>query len=418
MSGTTPQRTAWQFLQRHSNSVAAVLSNAIAAGSSFALQLVAARTLGATGLGRFSLLTAILITVTAVQSGWIGDSLTVLDRFSAPIRAALLRSQQVAVAVALVVGAAVAAFRITSPGVAIVFGCALALWLLEDSGRRILMARREFWQSVLNDTTYAIAALSFLIGAAVTGHEVTLGTLVWSMAVGSGVATLAVVLQLPSQELVPPSRGTRADMVGLSRFAVWRAAQIGIRPSALFLMRAIIAASFSTAALGRLEAARLLLAPVLVVVNGAGFVLLPTYTDRVRQGTLDVRKVRNAMVALGALGVAAGAAALLAAGWVGPLVTGGSFEVAPLAVLSWTLLVAGFGAGIPAGLAVVASGHPRRTFLVRAADSTVGLLGVALIVAAGAPELAPAGLAVGTFVGAAWLLRDLRSRAPAPPDVR
>jgi O-antigen/teichoic acid export membrane protein len=268
---------------------------------------------------------------------------------------------------------------------------------------------------VLNDSTYAVTAIGFLVSVAATGHDVTLGTLVWSMAVGSGAASLAVIAQLPRPELSPPPSGTRADLGGLAGFAVWRAAQVGIRPTAQFLMRVIIAASFSSAALGRLEAARLLLAPVLVVVNGAGFVLLPTYADRVRQGTLSIRSVRTAMVALGLLGVVCGGAALLAAAWVSPLVTGGSFDVDPVAVLSWGLLVAGFGAGIPAGLAVVALGHPRRTFLVRAADSALGLAGVLVFVVVGAPELAPAGLALGTFVGAAWLLRDLRTGGPCRP---
>ena len=416
MNGPTPQRR--QRLGRHSNAVAAVLSNAITAASSFALQLVAARSLGATGLGRFSLLTSILITVAAVQSGWIGDSLTVLDRFAPATRAALLRSQKGAVVLALVFGViGAAAFRITGPGVALVFGVALALWLLEDTGRRLLMARREFWKAVVNDGTYAAAALGTVAVYLGTDHDLSLGTLVWAMAIGSGAACLAAAVQLPRHELAPSPSGTPVDMAGLSTFAVWRAAQIGLRPATQFLMRALVAASLSSAALGRLEAGRLLLAPVLVVINGAGLLLLPTYADRLRRGTFSLVSVRKAMLLLAGLALAAGVAALVSASWVGPLVTGGSFEVSRLAIVSWTLLMAGFGAGIPAGLALVAAEQPRQTFLVRTADSLLGLVLALAVVALGEPDLAPAGLAVGAAVGALWMFRRLRQAVPPAPAV-
>ena len=41
-------------------------------------------------------------------------------------------------------------------------------------------------------------------------------------------------------------------------------------------------------ALGRLEAARLLLAPVLTAVNGAGVYLLPTYAAQIKQRYGDI----------------------------------------------------------------------------------------------------------------------------------
>lgn len=408
-----------RFLRRHSNAVAAVLSTAIAAGTSLVLQLVAARELGATGLGRFSLLTSLLITAATVQSGWIGDSLTVLDRFAPATRAALVRSQQVAVALGLVLGAAgVVLLRVTGPGVALVFGAALALWLLEDTGRRVLMARREFWKAVVNDATYAVVALGTLGISLLVDRTPSLGTLVWSMAIGAGAACVAAAVQLPRHERAAPAAGTPVDMAGLAGFGLWRAAQIGLRPGAQFLMRVVVAGTLSSAALGRLEAGRLLLAPVHVVINGAGLLLLPTYTDRLRRGTFSLPGVRKAMLLLAGLALAVGAVALLAARWLGPLVTGGAFEVPRLAILSWTLLVAAFGAGIPAGSALVAAEQARQTFLVRAADAAIGLVCATGAVALGVPELAPAGLAVGATVGALWLLRALHGHVPPTAPVR
>jgi O-antigen/teichoic acid export membrane protein len=357
--------------------------------------------------------------VTAVQSGWIGDSLTVLDRFAPATRAALVRSQQGAVVLALVLGAGgAAAFRITGPGVALVFGSALALWLLEDTGRRLLMARREFWKAVVNDGIYAAAALGTLGASLLVDPDPSVGTLVWSMAIGAGAACLAAAVQLPRHELASPPPGTPVDMAGLSAFAGWRAAQIGLRPGAQFLMRVLVAGSLSSAALGRLEAGRLLLAPVQVVITGAGLLLLPTYTERLRRGTFSLVSVRRAMLVLAGLALATGVTALLAVQWLGPLVTGGSFEVSPLAILAWTLLTAAFGAGIPAGLALVAAEQARQTFLVRAADAAVGLLCALGAVALGVPELAPAGLAVGATIGALWLLRSLEGHVPPATAVR
>ena len=83
--------------RRSGKPLAAVASLAIVAGSSLLLQLVALRQLGTDGLGRFALLFGILITVNSIQSGWLGDSLTVLDRFDPGIRRALMRSQLVIV---------------------------------------------------------------------------------------------------------------------------------------------------------------------------------------------------------------------------------------------------------------------------------------------------------------------------------
>ena len=405
-------------LRGHSNVVGALLSNGLAAGSSLVLQLVATRTLGARGLGQFSLLLSVLITFNAVQSGWIGDSLTVLDRFEPATRTALIRSQEVCVGLALVVGfGGAAATGATSPTVALVFGMAMVLWVLEETCRRILMARLEFWRVVASEAVYAVAALGVLAVSALTGHAVTVGTLVLAIAVGAGGGLLTAMRQLPSVELLPPRPWAAPALRRLSAFASWRAAQIGVRPAAQLLMRVIVTAFLSASALGRLEAGRLLLAPVLVVINGAGFLLLPMYTEDFRQGRFQVRRVRKAMLVLVSLSMAAGAVALVTSPWLSPLLTGGSFRIQPLAIFSWTLLVAGFGAGIPAGIAIVASHRSRDGFVIRAAESCLGLVIVLVVASAGVPELAPAGLAVGTFFGAAWLywsLSDSPGQTPEP----
>jgi len=69
-----------------SGAIAAQLSQAMA---SFVLQVIVARTLGAKGLGAFALIYGAIILGTALCTGLVGDSLTVLDRNTPTIRAGL-----------------------------------------------------------------------------------------------------------------------------------------------------------------------------------------------------------------------------------------------------------------------------------------------------------------------------------------
>ena len=91
------------------------------------------------------------------------------------------------------------------------------------------------------------------------------------------------------------------------------------------------------------------------------------------------------------------------------LLTDGTTVVSLGAIASWTLFSMGFGAGVPAGNAVVAEGRSRETFVIRMIDAAIGLLTAAVFVAAGWIAAVPAGLALGAFVGAGLLLRALRS---------
>ena len=145
--------------------LAAIASQAIVAGSSLLLQLIALRQLGAEGLGRFALLFGILVTVNSVQSGWLGDSLTVLDRFDPGIRRALVRSQFVIV---VVVFTATTLLALPVGGVgastALLFGVASTAWVIEETMRRLLIARREFNKLVVNDCTFAAGSFG-TIGA-------------------------------------------------------------------------------------------------------------------------------------------------------------------------------------------------------------------------------------------------------------
>jgi len=397
--------------------IAAVLSQAVVAGSSLVLQLIALRQTGLAGLGAFSLLFAILITVNSVQSGWLGDSLTVLDRFDPGIRRALVRSQVVIIGITFVVttGASLPVDGVDGT-TAVLFGIASVAWVIEETLRRLLIARREFWKLVGNDLAFAAGSFGLLAFTGITGNTFALRTLVLSLLAGAAVAISVGVIQLPRNEL---SRG----LLGPSRlrevasFAIWRAAQIGLRPGSQALIRVIVLTAASYEALGRLEAARLLLAPILTIVNGAGVYLLPTYSAQAKQRRALRPSVPLAMAAVGAAAGAYGLIALLLRTPLTELLTDQDQAVTALAVIAWAAFAAGFGAGVPAGNALVARGHSRDAFMVRIVDAAVGISVATLIAFVTDVDAVPIGLAVGTFVGAALLLRRLRTLPPIDEDV-
>lgn len=397
----------------------AVLSQVIVAGSSLVLQLVALRELGTAGLGAFSLLLGILVTVNSVQTGWLGDSLTVLDRFDPGIRRALLQSQ---IAVVVLVGSSTTVLATLVDGVdgttAALFGLASVAWVIEETLRRLLIARREFWRLVANDLSFVVGSFGLVGLVIATDGTVTLETLVLALLAGAVTAVAVGIVQLPGTELLPGVLD-RSRMRDVASFAFWRSIQVGLRPGSQAVVRAVVATFVSLEALGTLEAARLLVAPVLTVVNGAGVYLLPTYSDQVRKRVPFRPRVDVAMVVVAGLALSYGILALLLRVPLVDLLTDdattSSGAVTAAAVAAWVSYSMGFGAGVPVGSAMVARGRSRRTFEIRAIDAAVGIVAAAACAAAGWVDAVPAGLALGTVVGVVLLRRSLR-RDDERPD--
>ena len=136
----------------HGKALGAISGQLSQALSSFVLQLLAARLLGASGLGEFALAYSVIMMSTAIGSGMVGDSLTILDRHQPALRAAL-QSWGLLVPVATGVVSAIAVILTglmpLEPG--ILFGLALAAFLVETTMRRLLMASMRFWSLVIVD---------------------------------------------------------------------------------------------------------------------------------------------------------------------------------------------------------------------------------------------------------------------------
>jgi exopolysaccharide production protein ExoQ len=401
---------------RRSRPLAAVLSQGIVAGSSLVLQLIALRELGTDGLGAFAVLFGILVTINSVQSGWLGDSLTVLDRFDPGIRRALVRSQ-LAILVLVFVGASVLSLPIAGVDAttALLFGLASVAWVFEETLRRLLIARREFWKLVVNDAAFAVGSFGLVGFVLLTGGSFSLETLIVSLLAGATVAIGVGVVQLPRVEL---SRGLLGPtrMREVASFAVWRAAQIGLRPGSQALVRVIVVAAASYEALGQLEAARLLLAPVLTVVNGAGVYLLPTYAAQAKAGAKFRPSVPAAMLVVGGIAALYGVLAVALRVPLTDILTDEPTAITVVALLAWTAYSVGFGAGVPAGNAMVARGRSRTAFGVRVIDAVAGVGVASVFAVVGWVEGVPFGLAVGTLVGAVLLLRRL-AEAPEADSV-
>jgi O-antigen/teichoic acid export membrane protein len=389
-----------------------VAAESTAAATSMAVQVAAAHTLGAARYGTFTILLGTIVLLVALHGGWVGDSRMVLDR-SDPVLRGALRASSLALAMGggvLAAGGALVLGLLDAGGAAL-FLVLCVLWVLEDGGRRLFMARLEFWGCVANDVVYGVVALAALVALGAAPGRLGLDGFLAAMALGAAAAVVAARIQLPREEWA----GGPVTAAGLRRvagFGAWRAAQSGIRPLATVLLRTFVRALTSAAALGRLEAARLALAPMLIVTNGIGNFLLPHYARRHRAAAGDVSPLLGPAAGLVAAVLAYTALATALAPQLSTLITGEEGSLERVAVAGWGVFAAAFALGIPAGTLVLARGRSSVVFRLRAIDSTVGLT-IAVALVGIAASLAPYGLAVGALLGAALLWGRARA-APSP----
>lgn len=395
----------------------AVLSQGVAALSSLVLQVVAARTLGLSGYGAYVVCFGVLVTVTAVFTGFVGDSLTVLDRFDPLVRGALSLTAAAGIALgALVCGVVASAVRHGGPGAGVAFALAAAAWLAREVGRRILTARLSYWLLTATDTIAVVVTLGTLTVLLLTAPGTGLAGIFAAIAVGNVLAGLVGLALLPAAERRPTRPGT-AGLARVAGFASWRALQVGLRPGTLVVVRLLVAATGGLAGVGLLEAGRLILAPVQTVVNSAGSVLLAGGAAARRQGRGASEWTGRAAVLLVAGALAGGAVGAVFADPLGRLVIG---RPAPVGlVVGWAVFLAVAAATLPYATEVTVQERSRTVFAIRLADS---LTAIGLVVVLGLAGLAVAWVPWAMAVsGAGWFLA-LRAvahacrRSAAQPD--
>lgn len=408
--------------QRHravaSPAIAAALAQLTQAAGSFMLQVVAAHALGAKGLGVVSLCLGVMILATAVTSGLVGDSLTVLDRHEPSVRAALQGMTLIMAAGSSTVGAlALGLTGILDGPQAVAFGLATAAFQLEEVLRRVLMASLRFWTLLVVDGAAVVSTLSVLALLAATG-DIEVGSFLVAIAVGQcvGIVVALLVIPVPERRLVPFVAPAFREVLS---FGGWRGAQVALTPLGLTAGRLVVLSATGAVALGEVEAARVLGAPALLIVQGLGSYLLSTYA-RDRGVSLAVlrRRARRASVAMAAIAVAVGACVAALASVIAPAVIGRSIDVDVVTVIGWSVFAAATATMQPFTSLAVARGHQRAVLVVRCLDVAVGvgLLAVALGVLSTSVSLTPYILALGPVLGGV-LVRVVVLRTPAPSPV-
>lgn len=362
----------------------AVAAQFTQAATSLGLGMVAVRALDPDAFGRFSIIMSTLLVMTGLVTGLVGDALTVLDRHQPRIRGVL---QVYALGSALFCAALAGAVGLlagwTHGGSTIAVSLAVFAFLLEDTLRRILMAVGRFSAVLVVDATYAISVAAVLAGLW-RADGLTLTGIFVAVAVGQTIAIIVALAFLPKQERVWVRPG--GDWRLVAEFGGWRAILGVIGPGRLWVARTMVAAAAGLSAVGMLEANRLLVAPVLLGVQGMGSAILVSYAREFRGAPSSALRAadRDALV-LGGGAVVAVAAAVLYAPVMGEVILGGTELVDRTVVLGWGLTAIGAGVWLPYASLTAVAGAPRATVAIRAVDLALSVVCVALLLHLGDP---------------------------------
>jgi O-antigen/teichoic acid export membrane protein len=390
------------------------------AAAGLVLQVAAARSLGAAGLAAFSLVYGALVLVTAVASGMVGDSLTVLDRHDPRVRAGLHVWELLLAGGAGVAGAVLAgATGLLPPVGAVVLGLAVTAFVFEDTLRRVLMAAGRYWSLPAVDLTSLAVSLLALVACAATG-ELTLTSFLVALLAGQTAAGLAAWLLAPAHER-PRGPFRAPDLRAVLAFGAWRAAGQTVRPGLLTALRLVVVGAVGAAGYGPLEAARVYTAPTLVVVAGIGSFLLPHYVaHRDRPAAAAVRAADRAACSLAAAVAAITGVLLALQPLLGPLLTGGDYPMPTLAVAGWGAYAVAAAFLVPYSGVATVHRRQRRVLALRLLE-LAALLPVAglLLLGAGAawtPLVLAAGPLLSALAVRQLVLRPLTAGQPAAPQ--
>lgn len=396
------------------SAIGAIVAQGSQALASFVLQVLVARILGLEGLGVFAILYGVIVLASGVLSGFVGDSLVVLDRFDRSIRSAL---QQYALVLGVTVGGVsaltAAAFGLISTTEAILFGAAIVAFVLEELLRRMLMAHLAFFRVAAVDLLGFVAALGVLGAASLVG-DLSLSTFLLALAIGQTFALVAAAVMLPREDryLV---RFVAGGYSAVAAYGTWRSLQQFLRPALLTVVRTLVTLFAGLAATGLLEAARIYVAPALLVISGlSSFLFVSFAQDKKSPIAGRLRKADRAVLVLVGGTLAIGVVAVLALPVAGPLL----FDATPdlVAVLGWLAFAASVAAVTPYGALAAVAGKQATVFAVRVGDTVVSAALVLVGLAAGMDvAYAAVVLSLGSLAGGAvlrlFVLRPLAGRA-------
>jgi O-antigen/teichoic acid export membrane protein len=228
------------------------------------------------------------------------------------------------------------------------------------------------------------------------------------------------MIRLPRTELRLPRSPGWGNVRAVFGYGSWRGMQQFVRPTMINSARWLVLVAAGAAAVGELEAGRIFVAPAMLLVQGLGSYLFASYANGSDSASrLLARADRTALITL------VGTSVIAAAAWpllpvLGPLITGGAFELDIVAVLGWACYAASCATVLPYGSLAAVRGRQRSVFMIRVLDSLLSLGLVALLVVAFGVSTSwtPWLLSTGSFVGGIlcrqWLIRRDTRTVVAP----
>jgi O-antigen/teichoic acid export membrane protein len=400
---------------RRARLAGAMTAQAVQALGGLVLSVAAARLLGAAGLAAFSLVYGAIVLGTALASGLVGDSWTVLDRSDPAVRSALGWWALAVTLAAAAGGAVLAAVSGQWPATTVLaVSAAAAAFLVQELGRRFLMAAQRYWSLVAMDAAGLAVTLGVLVGWVVATGDGTLGAVLGALAVGQTVSAALGRFLLPRADRRARLRN-RPALREVWAFGSWRAAGQAVKPGVLTVMRTLVILVLGAAAYGPLEAARVYTAPLLVLVTGVSSFLLPSFAaDRDRPARELLRQADRAAVRLALAVGGLGVAAVLAVPLAGPWITGGTFGVPAGAVAGWVLYTVSSATLMPYAALAAVLREQRRLLLLRSLEFlSLAAVAAVVLMAPELPALVPAALALGPAVTALAVRRLVAARAGA-----
>jgi O-antigen/teichoic acid export membrane protein len=380
------------------SAIGAVGAQGAQALASFTLQVLVARTLGLDGLGTFAIIYGVMVLVAAIATGFVGDSLVVLPRREPPVRSALQQfSLGFAVLGGVAAGLVAAASGLVLWSQAWVVAVAVALFCLEELMRRLLMANVAFWRVAAIDLV-AFAGSLAVIGAVAALGTLTLESFLLAISAGQVAAIGLGIMLLPRSDrfVVGMMRGGHRAVTG---YGSWRASQQLLRPALLTAVRTIVTIMLGLTATGLLEAARVFVAPAMLVVSGLTSFLFVRYAqDPGAKLSIQLPRADRTVGALLLITVLLGGILVAALPLFGELLFGTAPPLA--AVLGWLAYTASVSAVTPYGALAAVRGRQALVFAIRAGDTILSVAGVAALFLLDGPlEAVPLVLAAGSILG-------------------
>lgn len=386
-----------------SRAVGGIAAQGSQAMVSFVLQIVAVRALDLSGFGRFTVLYGFIVLATAIASGIVGDPATVLDRHDRRIRAGL---QFWWLLTGLCGGLAVLVGSVLSGQLelrtALCFGLAVALFLWEDTLRRLLMANLVFWRIVAVD----LSGLAGTVLVVVVLPTIDLAGLLLALAAGQLIAAVVALLLIPRHDryLVAPRAPAIRTVIG---YGSWRTVYRSLRPATSSLVMVGCGAVVGLAAVGDLGITRTYMAPAALIVSGVSSVLFADYASRRDQPlrSLLATADRNALVLLVTI-AGLGLVAAAAFGTLGPLLLGRPDLPPVVLVLGWAGFSAAIAMGSPYSELASVRGRHTRVVPFRVAEAVLSVAAAMLVAAlTGETTWVPAAMAAVTLVSSLAIRR-------------